>query len=305
MNWLVVVILAHLLNAVVFVIDKFLLSKAVKDTFSYVAAIGLLGAVVILLIPFVAFEYPGIWLLFVNLITGVFFIAALLYFFQSLQRNEASRIVPLIGSTIPVITFILSFLFLGERLDSFELLAFLVLIVGTFILTKEEKSHVQKKKFTIQGLWGAFLAAFFFALSFVLNKYIFDTQPFWSGFIWIRIGSLLTIFALLLSSQRRLAIKTAVRKTKKRILGIFLGNQAIGALGFILISYAISLASVTLVNALQGVQYALLLILAIIASLKYPKILQENMSRSALTQKFFGVILIGAGLFILSFYGTA
>jgi len=64
------------------------------------------------------------------------------------------------------------------------------------------------------------------------------------------------------------------------------------------------LASVTLVNALQGVQYVILLIMAVIISLKYPKILSENVSSLALIPKFLGVILVGTGLFILSWYAV-
>ena len=301
MHWILIVVIAHALNAVNFVLDKFLLSKAVKDSFVYTFAIGTLGILVLLLIPF-GFEFPGWYLLSVNLITGVFFILALQFFFRSLQMNEASRIVPLIGSAIPVFTFILSFVFLSERLGRNEIIAFLFLLIGTYIITADP-SVKGKKKFSISGLGIAILAAFSFSISFVLNKYIFESQPFFSGFIWIRIGSFLTVL-LMLTKKNRISVKHVFTKTSRKIKSLFIANQFIGACAFLILSYAISLASVTLVNALQGVQYAILLIMAFIVSVKYPKILSENFTRSILTQKILAILFIGVGLFLLSFYAA-
>jgi len=50
---------------------------------------------------------------------------------------------------------------------------------------------------------------------------------------------------------------------------------------------------------MAGTEYAFLLILTVILSLKFPRFLEEKISRKILVQKIFAIILIGAGLAIL------
>ena len=78
---------------------------------------------------------------------------------------------------------------------------------------------------------------------------------------------------------------------------MYLGAQAFGALGFIFINYALLVASLSLVNAMQGIQYALLLVITIIAAKKYPQFMNENLSRTVLVIKIIGVVVISVGLF--------
>jgi len=64
-------------------------------------------------------------------------------------------------------------------------------------------------------------------------------------------------------------------------------------------NYAIAIGSVTMVNALQGTQYAFLLILTILLSVRFPKILKEDVSESKIVLKIASLILISIGLFFL------
>jgi hypothetical protein len=77
-------------------------------------------------------------------------------------------------------------------------------------------------------------------------------------------------------------------------------NQIIGSLGFILQNYAIFLGSVVLVNALQGTQYAFLLIISAGLALWKPKLLKENFSKKILIHKILAVAFIAFGLFLLT-----
>ena len=87
---------------------------------------------------------------------------------------------------------------------------------------------------------------------------------------------------------------------KKKGRLIFLGNQFIAAIGFLLQNYAVSLASVALVSALQGVEYAFLLILGGILTLFYPQAVKENISRAVIIQKIIAIVLIGVGLYFMA-----
>ncbi|MBU4129141.1 hypothetical protein KJ582_03390, partial [bacterium] len=57
---------------------------------------------------------------------------------------------------------------------------------------------------------------------------------------------------------------------------------------------------VAVISALIGVQYVFLLFFAIVISLKFPKVLKEDISKKTIFQKTFAVLLLGAGLAILA-----
>ena len=81
---------------------------------------------------------------------------------------------------------------------------------------------------------------------------------------------------------------------------MFGGSQLFGGVAFVLISYAITLASPTLINALQGVQYGILLVLALLAWVIRPNLLKEQFTRKEIVLKIFGVIIISAGVLLVA-----
>jgi hypothetical protein len=89
----------------------------------------------------------------------------------------------------------------------------------------------------------------------------------------------------------------------KKTITLFLSNQVIGAVSNILQNWVIAIVPfyyVAMVQALQGMQYAFLLILTILISLKFPKFLKEEISKGILFQKIVAILLIGAGLAFLT-----
>ena len=129
-------------------------------------------------------------------------------------------------------------------------------------------------------------------------------QPFWSGYIWIRIGSFLMAMSFLFTPEVRRELGRAKINFPKKTAAIFLSNQAAGASANILQNWAIALSPlvcVPIINALQGIQYVFLLIFAVLLSLKFPQILKEEISKRILLQKIIAILFIGSGLVILAF----
>lgn len=298
MSWIIAVIIGHFLNAISYVLDKVLLTKSIDNPFAFTFYIGVLGLLGIVLIPF-GFEIPSLVQIAINLFAGATFIAALLFFFLALKDAETSRIVPFIGAGVPVATLIFELLFLDFRLTTYQLVAFSILVLGTILITVEKKK-VSSQKNSWRTWASALLAALFFAASFGLTKVAFDTQPFISAFVWIRFGSFLFPLIFLFFSSARTAIIQTFPLLRTKEGGLYLLAQGFGAVGFIFINYAISLTSVSIVNALQGVQYALLLIMAIIGTIFYPKLLKESMDRTTIVLKVIAVCIIGVGLFMIT-----
>jgi uncharacterized membrane protein len=104
---------------------------------------------------------------------------------------------------------------------------------------------------------------------------------------------------MLVPRKTRQHIFNTPKEAGKGNLYLYYGARISGGLAGLMQNFAISIGSVTIVNAMQGTQYAFLLILTILFSKYYPKVLQERVSGGILAQKIAAIILISAGLILL------
>ncbi len=301
MLWLIITISVYFVLAIVFLVDKYLLISGIPNPKVYAFFIGMAGIFLLILVPFIDFVIPDIYHLILSFLAGAFYIYALYWFFKGLQNFDVSRIVPAVGGLVPLFTFGLVYVFsLGrEILPVLEILAFTLLIMGSVLITIEKEKFITKKSFKISSV-----ASFFFALSFVLTKYVYLSQPFLSGLIWTRLGgALMAVFFFVLSPDIKAEIFKQKNNFPKKTTAIFVVNQAAGAGAGLLQNWSIALAPLiylALINALQGVQYVFLLMISIFLSIKFPKILKEEVGRKVLIQKIFAILFVGAGLIILA-----
>ena len=152
------------------------------------------------------------------------------------------------------------------------------------------------------SIFTTIFSALFFALFWVGTKQVYNTQEFASGFIWVRLGTFVTVLFLLIRKSSRQEIFTEIRtgNKKKNNKFVYFGTQGMGALGSILQNYAVSLGSVALVTSLQGLQYALILIFTTVLTFFYPKIIKEDYSKKRLIKKIVAICLISLGLYFLA-----
>lgn len=293
--WLVIVTIGYLLNAISSVVNKSLLNKDIPNPVVYTFYICILGLAVFALAPF-GLAWIGFNMFIISLIAGILFTGALLSMFTALLNDEVSRVIPLIGGLQPIFVFWLAFFFLGERLLNNQVIAFVLVLLGGLLITiRWQKASRQQVKLFFLSL----LSALLFALSFVLSKYIFDSTDFISGFIWTRVGSFLGAVVLLLWAVNRKAIFGNVKTAGRTVGLIFILGQVAGALSFIMINWAMAMGSVTLVNALQGLQYVFLFIIVLLLAKRYPEWLKENTRGLVLVQKIIAILLISGGLYLL------
>lgn len=293
-NFTVFAIIAYLVFAINSVIDKFLLKKTIQVPATYAFYIGLLSGLSILLAPF-GFSMPSFKILALALISGGLFVYAMVALFSALKREDTSRVLPTVGCFIPLVTLALSFLIVGERLNVREIWGIATLVIGTLFISSSLKGHL----FSHHWLRYAFTAAFLFALSFTLAKAVYLDQVFISGLIWTRLGMVGAAVSLLLFSRVRHDVLRTVRLTESGPKTFFAIGQILAAAGGILQNYAVSLGSVTIVNALQGTQFAFLFLLTWLVSSHYPQILKEDFSRKTVVYKFISLVFISVGLLLI------
>jgi len=301
MPWLIAIISAYFLYAIVALADKYLLKSAIPSPKVYCFYVGILGISALFLIP-LGFSIPQPFDIAIALLAGAISILAILKFYTALKKFDVSVVIPSIGGILPVFTFFLSFYFLKERgtIEIEKISAFILLVLGSILIGLEEK-----KSISLKSLQASALAAFLFSLTLILSKFVYIRQEtFWSGFIWMRIGAFAAALFLLFSKEVREEIFKKRVSFKKETITLFFSSQAIAAFAFILQNWAIYLAPViylATINALEGTKYLFLLIILTLLSIKYKGILKEEISRENFLQKLVSILLISVGLAILAF----
>lgn len=294
-SYIVYAILAYMILAVHGILDKFMLTKTVKHPVAYTFYSGTTTILVFLIAPF-GLHWIGLNNFFIALISGASFLFAMYFLYVAIQESSVSRILPIQGGLVPLFTYILATVLIGDRLTLYQTLAFALLTFGAVLIAFKH----EKGSWRATALKDAVLAAFLFALSFVLAKHIYDISNLVSGLVWTRVGLFLASLSLLIPRHnRKLIFSTPKTQTKQNAL-LFYSTRLLGALAGLLQNYAVSIGSVVIVNALQGLQFTFLLAATSILSIYFPKILKEKINKQVLILKFTAIILITCGLFLLS-----
>jgi drug/metabolite transporter (DMT)-like permease len=308
--FLVFALLGYGLLSIVAILDKFIVSassqkKALSPAiFVFYSTVFVLP--VFLLVPFgVHFlSTPFDWA--VALVSGLGYVGGLWTMYRGLAASEVSHLGPLVGASTPFFVFILAFVFFNERLALHQILAIFFLIAGSLIISFEQSLH--HRGWHRGMLWGV-LAGLFFAVSHLSAKYMYQRYGFYSGLIWTRGAIGFGAVGLIIFSKEVRNLFFSRKEEKKSTIknffsaGFFLamGDQLLGAIGGVLLQYSTSLGSVSLVNALNGFQYALLIILVTILSKFKSSRFREEYARFELIQEMVGVAVIAIGLSLLFF----
>lgn len=296
--WLILAIIGHTAKALGFLGDKLFVEKLLPRPRVLAFLSGSGGILYIAAMPWFL-EMPPYKVLAAALGAGAIGVFALVYFYRAVDGDEISRVVPAIGSMTPIATFALSYFLLGERFDPRTATAFAFLVAGGVLVALHSfLARFRFKNFSLISLelWVAFL----FALSAVFMKYAFNGGGDVSAFLWSRLGSVgAALFLLADPDVRSRLYLSRFRNKGVRTEFLFVATRIFAGIAPLIVWVAIALGSVSLVNALQGIQYPLLFILALLFSRRWPRIFQEEMSRWSIAQKSLATLLIVIGLALL------
>lgn len=295
--WLILAVTAYLLFALANLGDKLVVTKYKTEPIVYAFYVGILGIVSLWLIPFGVSWLPGL-LFILALLAGVAFVAALFFMYKALSLGETSKAITIMGSSSPIFTFLLANIFLHEQLKLNEFIAFAILVLAIILIVWQKEQPARKKYHESMMFWSV-LAGLAFAGNYTLTKYLFSIDSFVNIFFWTRIGGFITALVIILMPTARKLIKNDWARPKKQKGLLVLGIQLAGGAGVMMQSYALSLASATIINALQAVQYAMVFILATILGYRNPH-LKEHLSKRQVIQKICALILIAIGLYLLA-----
>lgn len=236
------------------------------------AFFGLLAAIVS------GFHVPQLWLMPYFVLSAILYAVGTTSFFKAVKIIEASELTVL-GSFGTIVTIIISFLFLGERLSGPQW-AGAALIVGGVTIVSYERTGMKFNK----GVAWALVGAFCYGIGVTFDAYILR---FYDALSFIPVISTLTGVIVLTMNPRKITkFLTDVRSTNVN-LGIFTFLYVVGAIAFY---YPISQGIlVSQMSSIGRVSIILTVILAMI-------FLRE---RSHIGKKILGAILTTIGIVLI------
>lgn len=306
-TWIFLVVIAQFLNAFVAIIDKYIVtSKTVPRPFVYAFYVSILSSLGFAIyffswieLPFADIQIPsisGIEALTPN-IFALSFVAAVGFFwglvslFNAFKVSDASDVVPVVASVSAITALGLNYYFFNTVLPDTFVLGFIFLIIGTLFISKY--------RFTVNTFSIALLAGILFGLQSVSLKALFNETTFDNGFFWSRLAvAFVAILILFVPQYRQRIFHQSKNTTAKGGLWV-IGNKILGGAAGILVLKAIDLGDVSVIQALGGLQFIFLLIIAGLFGNKTPKDCGENVCRNDMIQKTISTAIITIGFIIL------
>ena len=289
-TWVFLAIAAQAIAAVVTYIDRHVLThgRGIGKPIAYAFYVALLSGFVIVLLPFGVVASPSLIVLELSIINAIAFVVSLFFLYSALKEGHASDVMPVVAAVSAIASFIFASQWLDEHLPPYFLLAAALFIAGTFLISRY--------RFTRRQLAFVAIAGFLFGFTAFTFKLVFDHTTFINGFFWTRMCDVAIALTLFCVPSIRGQIFHGSKQSSHSTKWIVVGNKALAGLAAILTQLAIAQGSVSIVNAMSGLQFAFLLIIAFIFASYFPKALRGEIEHAGIRHKIFGIGLVILGM---------
>ena len=289
-TWIVLAALAQLISAGIVLVDKYVLVSHAHlgKPVVYAFYISIMSGFVLVLVPFGVISIPSLTVLALSMLASVTFILSVLFLYTALKRGNASDAIPIVGAVSAVVAAQLAYVFLNQDLPRAFLPAFILLVVGTVLI-----SHF---KFTWNSLGLVVISGIFFGASAVLIKLIFEETSFIDGFFWSRMTNVLGALFLIAIPANRRAIFHGYRASSHGMKWLVVSNKTLGGVAAFLTLLAISIGSVTIVNAMAGLQFVFLLSFAYFGARWFPAVFKGEIHPHQFPHQAYGILCVVAGI---------
>lgn len=308
MTWILLATGAQLINAVVAIIDKYLVTdeKALPRPFVYafytcivtgfwlvIYFIGLIPGLEQIGVPhFSNVETPTIQVVGMSFLAAHTFFMALVSLYEALRKADASDVLPVIGAVSAISTFGMSFLFLDTRLSPTFIWGILLLALGTML--------VSQVRFTKHIAILTIHSGIFFALHYIAMKGLFQETNFDDGFFWSRVMFVVFALSLLLVPAYFEKIRIQTNVTTRKTGFLVFGNKIMAGVATFMLLKATDWGDVAVVQALDGLKFVFILIIGIFLGRFIPESAGENEHDwKTIVRKFSYVAIISIGFIIL------
>jgi uncharacterized membrane protein len=299
MNWLFYALLTPALYAAVTFIDKYLIEAEVEDYNAMPIYMGLVGG----LAGVVIFALTGMPVLplqdtLLILGTGILTCFAYSLYFKAVSLEEAGHI-NFLFQTFPVITLVLSFAILGERISSQQLIGFIIILTAVISVTKKKGDRFFELS---PAFFLILLNNFLWAISSILIKFAFNISTFTDVVIYESFGVALGALIIYITSQKiRQAFRSTHAKLTRKAQILIFTTESLNLLGKAFMFFAFSIGPVALVSIIiEGSQTFIAIGFGLILGMLLPKIFKEEAHIPDLPKKLACAALAVIGVYLLT-----
>ena len=302
MNWIILAFLAPTFWALANYVDKFVIGKYLKSSTtgagSLVVFTGLTASLIALLIGII---HGDVFIISLKQTAAIAFAGALLVasfipYLKALQNEDSSVVVPLF-QLIPVFSYFLAFIFLGEQLSAIQILAGIIVIVGSvgISLDLDKKFSIKRKVFLLMGL-----SSLMIAVNSLIFKMVALNTNFWVTGFWEYVGA--GIFALMLIicvKTYRKEFLSLVGENGLAVSSLNIGGEVLNLSAKLSVAFATLSTPIALIWIINGLQPFIILVLGIIINLTIPHLIKESAERKHLVQRGVCSVIIFIGIYLL------
>ncbi len=308
MAWILVAAAGQFINAIVAILDKYIVSdeRVLPKPFVYafysclitggwvfVFLLGLIPGMSALGVPqFANIQTPSIQVVGMAFLAGYTFFMALVGMYSALKKADASDVLPVIGAISALSTFGMSYLFLDGALSANFIWGIVLLSIGTFLV-----SEMRLRGTTVML---SLQSGIFFSLHYITLKGLFLETSFDDGFFWSRVGFVLFALSLLLVPVYWNKIREQTKQANARGGALVLLAKILAGIAAFMLLKATDWGSVAVVQALDGLKFVFIIFLTLLFGRYLPVVVGErDFATKTIVRKTAYVIIICIGFAFL------
>src|SRR3989344_1549270 len=302
-NWFLIALIAPLVWSIVNHLDKYILSKYLRDR--GVGALLIFSALSsVIVLPFLFYFYHPILFnvskndLITLIFVGFLSAGALYFYLEGMREEEASIVVPLF-QLVPVFGYFLSYFILGESLHTTQLFASLLVMSGIIALSIEIDID-NKVSLKTKVLILITISSFLFALHDTLFKKVAVVESFWVSVFWQYVSlSIVGLFILIFIKRFRKDFIEMFSNSGLKIFSLNVVGEILYIIGNLANNFATLLAPVAVVLVVSSYQPLFVFIIGIVLTIFLPHVAMEKISTKHLFHKSFSILIIIIGSYFL------
>jgi uncharacterized membrane protein len=301
MSWLLFAFSGPVLWAISTHFDKYLVERYFKR--SDVAVLMLFTAMIgVVMLPPITLFAPNVMAppaRDIALIagSGILYMGAMLLYLQALQGEEASVVAPFfqIG---PLFGYGLAYLVLGETLSGRQMAGGALVLGGAALVSI--RFGVARPAFKLRLVLLMLSCGLAMAIAALIFKVFAIAVEFWTTTFWMFVGEALFGVAILAVPSYRAQFVAVLRRNPVALLAINGSNELINLGGSLGNRFALTLAPLSLVQAIGSTTTLFVFGFGVVLSLIAPPLAREALSASDLLQKGIAALAVAAGIALIS-----
>lgn len=305
-NWVLIAFVAPFLWALVVLLDIYFVHRVYKKPHEGTIISGLFQGLVLLLIPFIGFTWPGNAAAFLFVAGGVMFIMYFHSYFGAMALIGDGALIETLLNFAVILVPVLAWVFIGERLDFISYLGIILVFIGGVAFISNDV--IQKKISSVFVV--VFLGILFYAFSTIFLKMghnIADSKEFWPEFVLFSFGIALGgILVLLFQDERKNLFKRIYNLSKKYLI-FFVLAESLSVIGTWALQKAITITpAVSFVTAIASLTPLFVMLFSFVVAFFYSK----HSIKDAYVKQFDGfglktlaAILIAVGIYFVAYNG--